>query len=74
MQIVISLGVCGVMASSSALVLGNMVGNVNEGMYVFWGGCCDIDGVSKSYMRDGRDYFLDSLGVWYLEWGSYVSV
>ena len=34
MRIVISLGFCGMMSTSSEIVLVNMVGTVNEGMYV----------------------------------------
>ena len=34
MRIVISLGFCGMMSSSSEIVLGNMVGTVNEDMCV----------------------------------------
>ena len=34
MRIVISLGFCGTMSSSSGIVLGNMVGAANEGMCV----------------------------------------
>ena len=34
MRIVISLGICGMVPSSSAIVLGNMEGKVNEGMCV----------------------------------------
>ena len=34
MHIVISLGFCEMVPSSSAIVLGNIVGKVNEGMYI----------------------------------------
>ena len=34
MSIVISLGFCRMMSTSSEIVLVNMVGTVNEGMYV----------------------------------------
>ena len=41
MRIIIYLGFCGMMPSSSAIALGNIAGQVNEGMCVcgggFWG-------------------------------------
>ena len=39
MRRVFSLGLCGMMASSSAIVLRIMVRKVNENMCVCWGGC-----------------------------------
>ena len=63
MQTVISLGLCGLMLSSSATVLGNMVRKVNKDMYGCWDGWCDVSGVSESDTRGSGDDFLVSLWI-----------
>ena len=55
MRIVTFLGFCGMMPSSSATVLGNMVGKVSQGMCVCCGGCWSVGGVSVSDMRGQSD-------------------
>ena len=55
MRIVIFLGFYGIMCSSSATVLGNMLGKVNEGMCV-----CEL---SENDTRGGGDDFLVSLRI-----------
>ena len=57
MLIVISLELCGTIPSSSAIVLGNMVGRMNEGMCVFWDGCWGVGRLSESDMRGGGNDF-----------------
>ena len=47
MHIVIFLGFSGMITSSSAIVLGNMVETVNEGMCVCWNGCWGVGGQVK---------------------------
>ena len=54
---VVSLGFYGMMPSSFATTLGNLVGKVNEGM------CLSTVGLSKIDMRGGRDDFLVSLRI-----------
>ena len=53
MCIAISLGFCWMMSSSSATVLGNMVGKVTKGVCVGRGGHWSVGGVSESDMRGG---------------------
>ena len=64
MWIVISLGICGMMPSSSAIALEYMARKVNESRCVCWGGCWSVGGVSESDVRGGSDDFLGSLGMW----------
>ena len=59
MLIVISLGFCGMISGSFAIVLGNKVGKVNEGMCVCWDDNCVVGGVTGSGMRiDGDDFLV----------------
>ena len=51
MRIVISLSFCGIMPSSSAIVLRSMVGKVNEGVCVCCGGFWGLGMVSESDTR-----------------------
>ena len=53
-------------ASSSTIVLTEMVVEVDEGTCVCWGGCWGVGGVSKSDVISGGDDFMDSLGIWLL--------
>ena len=50
-------------ASSSTIVLREMVVEVDEGTCV-WGGCWGVGGVSESDVIGGGDDFMDSLGIW----------
>ena len=59
MRIVISLVLRGMIPSRSAVILGNMVGRVNEGMCVCWAGCWGGGGVSESDMKGGGDDLTD---------------
>ena len=59
MRIVISLALCGMIPSRSAVVLGKMVGRVNEGMCVCWAGCWGGGGVSETDIRGGGDDLTD---------------
>ena len=74
MRIAISLRLCGMMPSSSTIVLENMVGKVNEGPCVCWGGYWSDGWVNESDVRGGRDDFLDCLDILLFGVGPYVSV
>ena len=51
MHIVISLGFCGMIPSSSAIVLGNMVAKATENVCFSWGGFWSVGRVSESGTR-----------------------
>ena len=51
-------------ASSSTIVLREMVVEVDEGTCVCWGGYWGVGGVSESDVIGGGDDFMDSLGIW----------
>ena len=74
MSIVIPLGFRGMMPSSSATVLGNMMGKENEGMCVCWGGRWSAAGVSESDTRGDSDHFLDSVRILWFGGSLYISV
>ena len=57
MHIVISLGFCGMMSSISAIVLGNMVAKVNEGICVCWRCRWGVIRVSETYIKGGDIIF-----------------
>ena len=51
MHIVISLGFCGMIASSSTIAFGNMVAKANENVCFFWGEFWGVGGVAESHTR-----------------------
>ena len=68
-QIVVSLGHSWMIPGISTIVLLNVGGKVNVGMWVYWGGCLGVGGVSESDMRGSEDDFLVSLGIFLFELG-----
>ena len=74
MRIVIPLGFCEMMPSCSGIVLGNMMGTVNECICVFWNGCWGAGRLSDGDMRGVEDNFLDRLGFFWFGGDLYASV